>query len=58
MWTATDQKWDSVPKTHKELSQKKQFLKPNGVDLRVSGMLKQNPTVSSGHKGIGINWGS
>jgi hypothetical protein len=45
MWTSTDQKWDSAPKTHKELSQKKQFLKPNGTDLRVSGILKENPTV-------------
>ncbi len=29
-----EQKWDSVPKSHKELNQEKQFLKPNGIGLR------------------------
>jgi len=50
----TDQKWDGGAKTQRELSQGKQFLKSNGT-AEVSGMLKENLTVSAGHKGIGIN---
>ena len=42
--TSTDQRWDSVEKTHNEPSQGKQFLKSNGI-AEVSGMQEEHLTV-------------